>query len=263
MEPTTTAALISGGFNLAGGLLGRSKRSSSQKHIDYYNSLRASQAWSAERAAHLERNRQIRLRVRDARLAGLHPLFALGASVNNQPASPTIVGGGQSDSGSLVGDALRETGQFISRYMSDREERERGARLMTLQERESAARVRESEANAKLAEVRASVAAQQANSRRPPVSADTPDGTMPSLRTRYRDPETGRVHSLLNPDAGLDEIAQFGYVVDMMKDFATGGPQYSRKTGKARYEWRKKNRRTPGADRRTMEIISAMRRLFQ
>lgn len=53
----------------------------------------------------------VQRRVADAQAAGIHPLFALGASVG---ASPTLIGGGQ-PTGSAKGDALQAIGAQLAR----------------------------------------------------------------------------------------------------------------------------------------------------
>lgn len=58
---------------------------------------------------------QLRWRVADARAAGLHPLAALG--VNPGSFSPVMGGaGGMSDSGSAVGDAIRDVGRSAGNF---------------------------------------------------------------------------------------------------------------------------------------------------
>ena len=52
----------------------------------------------------------IQTRVKDAQAAGIHPLFALGASVG---ASPTSFIGGQARTGSQAGDALASAGRRL------------------------------------------------------------------------------------------------------------------------------------------------------
>lgn len=66
----------------------------------------------ARRQFNQQMNESIQRRVADARAAGVHPLFALGASVG---ASPTITAG-QYGSGSAVGDALQGVGGAIKGY---------------------------------------------------------------------------------------------------------------------------------------------------
>lgn len=79
MEPTTTAALISAGGSLAGGLLG-----GQSSDVDYRGAKKG-----------------IRWRVRDAKAAGIHPLYAMGAPGVGQGQVVT----GQSNTGSAVSDA--------------------------------------------------------------------------------------------------------------------------------------------------------------
>lgn len=123
------AALIGGGASILGGLLNRS-----------------SQRDAGEANAALQREfaqQGVRWKVADAKAAGIHPLYALGASTVG--ASPSFVG----DTG--VGNALSSMGQDVSRAImagaSARERQEMEARELAL--------VREREADARAARDRA------------------------------------------------------------------------------------------------------------
>lgn len=68
----------------------------------------------SKRQFDVQTNQLIQKRVADAKAAGVHPLFALGASVG---ASPTTAVGGGNPTGSVAGDALQGLGAIISRQM--------------------------------------------------------------------------------------------------------------------------------------------------
>ncbi len=86
--------------------------------LDFAGSL-ISRSQSSKNASRLRRQQQgqfdaqmdqtIQRRVKDAQAAGIHPLFALGASAG---ASPTLTGGGPTGSG--VGDAVSRIGARIA-----------------------------------------------------------------------------------------------------------------------------------------------------
>lgn len=96
MEPTTTGALITAGATLAGGLLGRdSNREASAQNA----------AAQREFAQH-----GIRWKVEDAKRAGIHPLYALGAQTHSF--SPTYTGD------TAMPNAIADMGQNIGRAVS-------------------------------------------------------------------------------------------------------------------------------------------------
>lgn len=120
----------------------------------------------------------------DAKKAGLHPLFALGGSMNNS--GSYSVGGmvqpGQSQSGSAAGDAVRGLGEAYDNWQREKENTRRderdakaNAEMQGYQKRLMSAQTRQAEARALLAESEAARVTQSANSTRP----------------SYIDPETG------------------------------------------------------------------------
>lgn len=97
--------LISAGANIAGGLIGAENQEDErtrQNTVYWQNVQREENA----------RAHAIRTRVDDAREAGIHPLYALGASVGNY--SPSVIGG---VSGNPMGAGLAAAGQDISRAL--------------------------------------------------------------------------------------------------------------------------------------------------
>lgn len=110
MDPLTIGALISGGSSLLGGILGGNRAD-----------------------AQAEQNRQMQLafaqnaiqwKVEDAKKAGVHPLFALGASTG----SFTPVA---NNSGEILGDAVSKMGQNLGRAAEAGGDKESKALLMT------------------------------------------------------------------------------------------------------------------------------------
>ena len=102
--------IVGGLLNIGGGLLGdRSNRKIAAQN----QALTREQMAMQRHQFNQQMDASIQRRVADARAAGVHPLFALGASVG---ASPTAsIGGGQPATGSAVGKALQGIGADIAR----------------------------------------------------------------------------------------------------------------------------------------------------
>lgn len=115
-------SLISAGASLAGGLMG--SKSSKDAAED--------QMMANERNAALQREfaqNGITWKVNDAKRAGIHPLFALGAQT--MPAAPSYVGGVADYS---MANAVKEMGQDVGRAVhSTMSSDQRAERLMDLQ----------------------------------------------------------------------------------------------------------------------------------
>jgi len=130
MDPIIGGALISAGGSLLGGLLGQSGPSKFEKQM-----ARAQFAFQQDLA-----KQGIRWRVEDARAAGLHPLFALGAQpMGGQPVQ--IPGGGPDP----MGAALADAGQSIGRAVAAQQTKEEKA-LVALQLAQAMANLDESDA---------------------------------------------------------------------------------------------------------------------
>ena len=91
-------SIISSGMSLLGGLFGSSKQR--QDTARQRENLEAREDSRFQRAS------------KDAKLAGLHPLFALGAS---GAGSPQFIAG-QSETGSSLGDVLKSAGRGLTNY---------------------------------------------------------------------------------------------------------------------------------------------------
>lgn len=105
LDPMTTAALISGGSRLIGGLFGSSS-ASKQRSADAAN-MAADRALQKEFAQY-----GVRWKVEDAKAAGLHPLAALG--IQTHSASPVAIG---TKTDRSMQNAMEGAGQDISRAM--------------------------------------------------------------------------------------------------------------------------------------------------
>jgi hypothetical protein len=95
----------------------------------------------------------VRRIVDDAKLAGLHPLFALGGG--SQFASPSGTISGQSQSGDHRRDSLIELGEAAGKHLSSGKERKHASELHAASLAESNARRERDEAQAALARARA------------------------------------------------------------------------------------------------------------
>lgn len=119
-------ALIAGGAALAGAA------------VNYFSNKNSQENQNAIAQANINQQREfaqngVRWKVEDARAAGVHPLFALGA--NTHSFSPVSVGGGSSHD---VGDAISSAGQNIGRAVqagmtAGERQKSQAADLLTLE----------------------------------------------------------------------------------------------------------------------------------
>lgn len=106
-----TATVVSAGLKAAGPILGGlfgGGKSGYEKQMQYWNETNAALNNQIQKKLFNERNDPIQRRVKDARLAGLHPLYALGHSANYSPGAFIP---GQSVTGSSSGDAIQGIAQ--------------------------------------------------------------------------------------------------------------------------------------------------------
>lgn len=92
--------LLSLGLDFAGGLMGMSSASKNRKAQERMNAQNLA-AQQGQFDAQMDTS--ITRRVKDAKTAGIHPLFAMGANVG---ASPTLTGGTAASQGNPMGNAL-------------------------------------------------------------------------------------------------------------------------------------------------------------
>lgn len=133
----------SGLGSLAGGFFGAKQAKKSNK--------------LAMRQFNAQMDQSIQRRVKDAQAAGIHPLFALGASVG---ASPTLHAG-QSDTGSMIGEAIAGAGRAATNYAASKGLQ----RVQAAQIRSAEASATRDEAEAQLALSRAKTIEQEFTSR--------------------------------------------------------------------------------------------------
>lgn len=98
--------LISAGANLVGGLIG-------MENMDDERERQNNIYWQNVKREENARQTAVQTRVADARAAGIHPLYAMGASLPTF--SPVSVGG---VSGNPMGNAIAAAGQDISRAVN-------------------------------------------------------------------------------------------------------------------------------------------------
>lgn len=115
MDPITGAALIGGGSTLLGGFADYFSDERQRRDNDtYYRMSREDQ--ERERALQKEfAQNGVKWRMEDAERAGVHPLYALGASGASY--SPTISTFAPQPVRSSAGDSIRSMGQDVSRAM--------------------------------------------------------------------------------------------------------------------------------------------------
>lgn len=96
--------LLELGLNFVGGLMGNSSAKKDR-------ALMRQQMQQAQRQFDAQMDQSVQRRVKDAKQAGVHPLFALGASVG---ASPTISANDPGQSGNPMGNALQAMASTIN-----------------------------------------------------------------------------------------------------------------------------------------------------
>lgn len=104
-DPITIAAAVAGGSNIAGGVIGNLMNQNQQEN-------EATRNQSNFNIQQDNFNRQLQIRVEDAKKAGLHPLYGLGVNAAQPSGSQPIV---MQDS---LGPSIREGGQSVSNILS-------------------------------------------------------------------------------------------------------------------------------------------------
>lgn len=194
MNPAIAGGLIGAAGSLLGGLFGSSSASRAAK---------ANVAFQKQFAQH-----GIRWRVEDAKAAGLHPLFALGAST--QSFSPVF-------SESPLGASLADAGQNIGRAVAAQQTvEERMAARLALMEIQS--RIRENDARAGLLEY------ELASKMSPQLPPPFPDGVMPEGGARSS-PLQGTVNLTPTqlPTTRKDDPSTMTGVPGIWREFDLGG----------------------------------------
>lgn len=213
-------------LDFIGGMMGRSD----QKHMHrdnvrmFYDQLRQAQGQFDS-----QMDESVKRRVKDAQEAGIHPLFALGASVG---ASPTISAGQlpQSPSGSAMGDALGRIADRLGmtaerRASAKRDEAE--AALMDAERRrlslDMASRGRDALGTPDGSPDSPKLMSGEYDVYKPEVPTQVKpgirSGPVPELLHVTR--PDGRKVTTYNPELGLDEIGQVRYVAEITKMWTT------------------------------------------
>lgn len=114
MDPIVTGSLISAGASILGGAFGGSK---SRRNRDM---VAAERKWQQDmRYEDWERqNNYLQRRVIDARKAGLHPLYALGAQPTTSGAMPSTPNMMSTESDAALGQGLANAGQALGQGLS-------------------------------------------------------------------------------------------------------------------------------------------------
>lgn len=207
--------LLSLGLDFVGGLMGRSEAKKNRQ-------LQMQQMAQAQRQFDAQMDQSVQRRVKDAKAAGVHPLFALGASSG---ASPTISAQGGSSSSNPMGAALARMASTLGVIEQNK------------------ASAKKDEAEAALMDSERARIEQEMNSRGQPgpggkgestvrtfpLPDSNPIGEAVYFKPQYpkskstgvvagempgtvdvRMPD-GRKVNIINPDANMDEISQFDY----------------------------------------------------
>lgn len=238
------AAAIQAGGNILGGLLGggsSSKPAAIMRAQDrrlqkrqFKQAQRFAAKWNRKsyRYAQQQARKGVRLRVRDARSAGLHPLFALGGNVPGGAPSfgagpqPNYVGGpnglSASDSEYSFGDALGDVADAASGFLTARHARQVAAQQLDMQMRSTDSQVGLNDAMADYYRSLEAKAVQDMSIKATPVADPRADvqGPFPlevlpqTIREDHnlvRD-EAGNITRV--PPDGLDEVNQTRWLWD-------------------------------------------------
>ena len=168
-------------------------------------------AFSSDKPDYKHLKKGIQWRVNDAKQAGVHPLYALGASVG----SPTIT------TGSTGGDALQALGSVASQYGQ-----------ATSQKAITAQQIKESEALTQSHLARAARDAMETQVSASNLARQTQrlnhkqDPQIPNLYVPYKDNQTGQTVYLPNPEAGVEMPETIGaYYWGAAKNYQETGKQ--------------------------------------
>lgn len=217
--------LFSAGASLLGGMFDRGERRDAVSSTERWN--QRGEAWAREQydRAQAERARFLQDRVADARKAGLHPLFALGAGGPNVGSTSFVAG--QHPSGSGLGSGIAEAGRAMASATGP------GKRMAAKHEALLDAQIREANARADWTSEQARASALKRSEQAVMTSGVAPEfpitkkalAPVPlakrpwestkrlSIPEKIRiEQDDGRHVPGLNPDAGLDEVGQVYYI---------------------------------------------------
>lgn len=243
------------GLDLLGGIMGRK---SQKRATDAQNRLYQQSLNQAQGQFDAQMDQSIQRRVSDAKKAGVHPLFAMGASVG---ASPTLSAGQppRQPTGSAMGDALTAMSEKlgfnrVNAAQAARDEAE--AQLLNSQrkriELELMSQGRDGARTyaygEKPVEQGSDVAYGQPTFYQPEIPKHAPGkphlvaGTKPGF-IEIKMPD-GRVVENYDPDLGLDEIGQINYALERARHYTTDAMFWTHERVRKYIERQKKRRVT-------------------
>lgn len=251
-------------LSLAGGAISTAA-SSKQSRRNYL--LTRQQMINQTRQFNAQMDESIQRRVRDAEKAGVHPLFALGASVGATPTAS--IGGGSPVTGSAFGRALGRVGlslaeaELQSRSASAKRDEAEAALLdarRKVVEQELSATGRDT-----FAEIQ--VMPKSPRSWHEQIAAHRRNRSGVPLYIDVQDQRTGQPMRLFNPALGLDEVGQVLYLNEQGKADRNAVILWLENKLRAldkgveqrlgKYEWfRKTQRFVEGADARVRELVN-------
>ncbi len=213
--------LLGLGLDFLGGMLGHSSKKKQLR-------MQQEQIQQAQRQFDAQMDQSVQRRVTDAKKAGVHPLFALGASSG---ASPTLTAGHAPDSGNPMGQALTSMARSLGVIEKNRAESRRDEAEAALLDSERArieqelkgGRGQDVEALQEInvvPKLRGSVygpaeyySPQVAKSQSRGIAAGTHPGSV-----EYVTP-SGDVYTLPSTDLNMDEIAQVKYALNELNRY--------------------------------------------
>lgn len=190
--------LLELGLNFVGGLMGQSSR---KKELA-----------QAQRQFDAQMDQSVQRRVADAKKAGIHPLFAMGASVGS---SPTIQAGGGPDPMQTAVQRMASALGVIEQNKASARRDEAEAALLDSERKRIEVDLQGRGRDMPLAELQTEHLAKGIS----PSYYDTVAKKMPlrekvgykNLYIQVKDNDTGQMMKLFNPELGLDEIGQVLY----------------------------------------------------
>lgn len=240
MDPATIATVVGAGASILGDVFGQ-KKPKRDKLADWINvrnlemaedthqrqwALADRQQGLAERQYDEQFNSLIQARVRDAEAAGVHPLFALGASSNLGGSVSMPSGGqasyvdpiipGQSSRGSALADGVSRAAGMVAAEQYRAEAAEREKALFEVEVFERMARAREAMAGARRDDVE-TIAALSGTARAAQRELQGSRGVTPEKLERVMGIEMPSTHAQRKQDAGGEVLGEMDTLVEWFK----------------------------------------------
>lgn len=203
--------LLTLGANVLGGIFGRSSQKRQQ----------AAQLAQAQRQFDAQMDESVQRRVKDAKAAGVHPLFALGASAG---ASPTISAQGESR-GDPMQSALSSMAETLNSLETNKAQAARDHAQAQLFDSERKRIEQDLNTRGQDSEAQSTVKTfalpndtgyiGPAEYYNPQVSTSSRQGVESGVHPARREviDEAGNVYTLPSPNMGMDEVGQVEYVL--------------------------------------------------